>query len=247
MPTNEGMNVSDAIDPESTLGDLVTAIPALAAPLDRLGLDYCCGGGRSLAGAVRAADGDLDDVLAILSDAAEDSAGQDREEWATLGPTDLVDHLEVTPHAYLRDSLPRLEALAAKVSSVHGDRHPELIDVHRVVVEIRSDLEPHLLKEERVLFPMIRELASATDAPEFHCGTIANPIRMMGIEHDRAGELLAQLREVTRGYAVPADGCASYDALFRELAAFEADTHLHVHKENNVLFPAVLALETQHS
>jgi regulator of cell morphogenesis and NO signaling len=99
------------------------------------------------------------------------------------------------------------------------------------------------MKEERVLFPMIRELAGATTAPSFHCGSVGNPIRMMLLEHDRAGELLARLRAVTDDYRPPADGCASYRALYRALEELEADTHLHVHKENNVLFPAVLALE----
>jgi regulator of cell morphogenesis and NO signaling len=108
---------------------------------------------------------------------------------------------------------------------------------------LRDDLEPHLMKEERVLFPMIRELADATTAPTFHCGSVANPIRMMLLEHDRAGELLAELRDITNEFQPPEDGCASYQALYHGLAEIEADTHLHVHKENNVLFPAVLALE----
>jgi regulator of cell morphogenesis and NO signaling len=160
-----------------------------------------------------------------------------------MSPAALVDHLESTHHAYLRVALPRLCALADKVASVHGERHPELSEVARLVVELRADLEPHLLKEERVLFPMVRELAGAAVAPEFHCGTLANPIRVMSQEHDAVGELLALLRATTGDYAVPADGCASYAALYTGLAELEADTHLHVHKENNVLFPAVLAGE----
>ena len=99
------------------------------------------------------------------------------------------------------------------------------------------------MKEERVLFPMIRELAAATEMPDFHCGTLRNPISVMLGEHDRAGELLAQLRSLTSDYTPPADGCASYGALFDGLKRLEADTHLHVHKENNLLFPAVVAME----
>jgi regulator of cell morphogenesis and NO signaling len=133
--------------------------------------------------------------------------------------------------------------LAAKVESVHGDRHPELHEVRRLVEAIRADLEPHLRKEEQVLFPMVRELAAATSAPSFHCGSLRNPITVMGIEHDRAGDLLAELRAATRHYRTPEDGCASYRALYAGLAELEADTHLHVHKENNVLFPAALAAE----
>jgi regulator of cell morphogenesis and NO signaling len=159
------------------------------------------------------------------------------------GPAQLVDHLEATHHRYLHGELPRLAALARKVEGVHGDRHPELRRVASTFTELHADLEPHLMKEERVLFPMIRELAGATTAPSFHCGSVDNPIRMMLLEHDRAGELLLELRDLTNGYQPPADGCASYQALYRGLEELEADTHLHVHKENNVLFPAVLALE----
>lgn len=109
--------------------------------------------------------------------------------------------------------------------------------------ELRADLEPHLVKEERVLFPMIRELAMADTAPGFHCGTLADAIRMMLAEHDTVGELLVRLRAVTGNYSVPDDGCASYRALYGSLAEIESDTHVHVHKENNELFPAVLATE----
>ena len=96
-----------------------------------------------------------------------------------------------------------------------------------------------------MLFPMIRELDAATTAPSFHCGTLQNPVRMMRMEHDRAGDLLAELRLAAQGFAVPDDGCASYRALYEGLAALEADTHQHVHKENNVLFPAIVALEAE--
>ena len=111
------------------------------------------------------------------------------------------------------------------------------------MAELRADLVPHLRKEEQVLFPMIRELSTATEAPRFHCGSLRNPIAVMDREHDRAGELLAALRAESGGYRVPADGCASYQALYDGLAELEADTHLHVHKENNILFPAVVAAE----
>jgi regulator of cell morphogenesis and NO signaling len=165
--------------------------------------------------------------------------------WVEMGPTDLVDHIEATHHRYLHDALARLDSLATKVAGVHAGRHRELSRVAVLATDLRADLEPHLAKEEQVLFPMIRELDAADSAPVFHCGTLENPIRMMLIEHDRAGELLAELRDITDGYTVPSDGCASYRALYAGLAELEADTHLHVHKENNVLFPAVLALENQ--
>ena len=110
--------------------------------------------------------------------------------------------------------------------------------------DLRTDLEPHMLKEERVLFPMIRELVGRRRRRRaFHCGTLRNPISVMLGEHDRAGDAPRRLRELTEGYAPPVDACASYEACYRGLAELEADTHLHIHKENNLLFPMVVELE----
>jgi regulator of cell morphogenesis and NO signaling len=227
------------ITPDSTLAELVIARPALAARFDELGLDYCCGGARTLADAADAAGLDLAETLADLDrvPTGADAAPPWRD------PGELVDWIEATHHAYLRDALPRLTALAEKVAGVHGINHPELSEVAALVREIRADLEPHLLKEEQVLFPMVRELVAASTSPTFHCGTLANPIRVMLAEHDTVGDLLARLRRATADHTVPEDGCGSYRALYAGLADLEADTHRHVHVENNVLFPAVLSIE----
>ncbi len=228
------------IDPTLTLGALVNERPELARELERLGLDYCCGGGATLADACASASVDLDVVAAALSSVA---TGSIAPAWSTMGPAELVDHLVATHHRYLWDELPRLSALVAKIVTVHGQRHPELGDVAACFEEVRADLEPHLLKEEQVLFPMVRLLATATTSPSFPCGSLLNPISVMLREHDLVGELLARLRRLTNGYEVPADGCASYAACFAGFAALELDTHLHIHKENNLLFPMVARLE----
>ncbi len=228
--------------PDRRLADIVTAAPGSARVLEAFGLDYCCGGQRRLDQACAEAGADpaaVLDALAALDDGPE-------PDWAAMGPSDLVDHLEATHHAYLHTELDRLAALAVKVADVHGERHPELARVRDTYGELRDDLEPHLMKEERILFPMIRELEAAGGSAAFHCGSLRDgPIAQMMIEHDVAGDLLADLRRLTDGYRVPDDGCASYRALYEGLAELEADTHLHVHKENNVLFPAVTTLEQQ--
>jgi len=157
----------------------------------------------------------------------------------------LVDHLEATHHRYLWDELPRVTVLVDKIVSVHGNRHPELVDVAACFARIRADLEPHLLKEERVLFPMIRELVASSADPSFHCGSLRNPISVMLSEHDAVGAVLAELRRLTDSYTAPDDGCATYAACFAAMAEVEADTHLHIHKENNVLFPLVVRLEAE--
>lgn len=224
--------ISGEVAGELTLGDLVTALPAAARVFERHGLDYCCGGGRRLSAACHEAGIDVGAVLVELATLDAASA----EDWAAMTPLELVDHIEQRHHAYLWRQLPVLAALVSKVADVHGGRHPELDAVAATFEELRADLEPHLEDEERVLFPMIRQLVSSIGWPIADMGD--DPMTVLAAEHDRVGELLARLRTLTDGYQVPTDGCASYRSLYQQLAELEADTHLHVHKENNVLFPA---------
>jgi regulator of cell morphogenesis and NO signaling len=219
-----------------TLGELVAANPVTARVFESYGLDYCCRGDRTLVEAWSAAGLETSDVAAALAELEVD--GDDA--WTELDAAALATHIVETHHRYLHEELPLLDALAAKVLAVHGGRHIELADVRRLVAELCADLEPHLMKEERVLFPAIAALAAGQR--EFPFGTVANPIRVMMMEHDRAGDLLAELRRATSGYAPPADACASYRTLYARLETLEFDTHLHVHKENHVLFPAALRL-----
>ena len=164
-------------------------------------------------------------------------------DWVGLSLTGLVRHLLDTHHRYLHDALPRLEQLAVEVAGVHGANHPELHRVQALVRELRADLEPHLMKEERVLFPLVEQLDAAERLPSLHCGSVRNPVGVMNVEHERTAALLAELREHANGYVVPEDGCDRYRALYAGLAELEADTHLHVHKETNVLFPAAVDAE----
>jgi regulator of cell morphogenesis and NO signaling len=222
-----------------SLGELVTDLPGAARVLERHGLDYCCGGTATLGTACEDAGIDVAEVLAELQRLDAGPA----PEWVGLSAAELVRHIVATHHTYLRAELPRLGALAAKVADVHGERHPELHDVRRTFEALRADLIPHMVKEERVLFPAVAELETATSMPWFPFGTTSGPISVMLREHDAAGELLGRLRTLTDGYRAPADGCGSYRALYDALAELEADTHMHVHKENNVLFPAVARME----
>lgn len=230
------------IDLDMTLAEVVDAHPQLAREFERRGLDYCCGGQQTLGEGCSRRGLDPDTTVAELSAAAEGSV---TAHWTTMTADALVDHLEATHHRYLWDEMPRVTALLDKIVSVHGGRHPELAKIATCFAQVRADLEPHMLKEERMLFPMIRELATSTTAPSFHCGSLRNPISVMLSEHDAVGDLLAALRRLTGGYQSPQDGCASYVACFAALAELEADTHLHIHKENNVLFPLVVRMESE--
>lgn len=225
------------ITPDMTLGDIVTANPSLAPELQRRGFDFCCHGGRSLAEAAAELDLDPNVVATELSAAGGD---EPPAEWASLRPVELIDHIVEVHHRYLWDELPRIDALVAKIVSVHGQNHPELTEVRDRFVELRADFEPHLLREEQVIFPALRELAgddvtgSSTADPE-----LDRQIEELTADHEVVGELLEQLRRITDDYTPPADGCATYAETYRALGVLEADTHLHVHKESNVLIPAL--------
>ena len=218
----------------ASLGDIVAARPAAARVFETFGLDYCCNGDRTLEDACTSAGVDLDTVAARLADLDDAPAP-----WTALGMSELAAHIVETHHEYLYEELPLLDALAKKVYSVHGQRHPELAEIADAVFALRADLEPHLAKEELILFPAIKAIEEGER--EFRFGPIDNPVGVMRNDHDRAGELLAKLRELTGGYRVPDDACASYRSLFDRLEELEADTHAHIHKENHTLFPAAIA------
>jgi regulator of cell morphogenesis and NO signaling len=231
------------IDPSVTLADLVTGHPDLAAELEGRGLDFCCGGRRTLAEACESRNLDPDVVARELGERASKTAAVSA--WAHLDAGALTVYIQETHHGYLHAELPRIAALAAKVHSVHGARHHELAAVQSTFAALRSDLEPHLAREEQVLFPMIRRLVADDPAPTSPAVALQGPIARMVQEHDGAGALLEQLRHLTDAYTAPPDGCASYHALYRALERLETDTHLHVHIENNRLFPMVVDRESQ--
>ncbi|HEY3351410.1 MAG TPA: hemerythrin domain-containing protein [Thermoanaerobaculia bacterium] len=154
----------------------------------------------------------------------------------------LIGFILETHHAFTRDAIAALPSLAATVRGRHGEVHPETRAVETLVQRLVDDLGPHLLKEEKILFPYVESLEGpARDASCF--GTVQNPIRMMMREHEAVGEILRELRAVTADYSVPPDACTSFQALYAGLKEFEADLHRHIQLENDVLFPGALALE----
>jgi regulator of cell morphogenesis and NO signaling len=227
------------VDGSHTLADLVTANPGSARVFDRFGLDYSCDGQRTLNDACTTLGIDPGTVTHAVAALGRGASPR----WAHLGPTDLVAHLEVAHHRYLWAELPRLTAVAEQAIGAHGERHPELAEVGRALAELRTELETHLRTEERVLFPMIRDLDDPIIAPAIDREAMRTAMSVLFADHDLVSDLLAELREMTGGYVPCADASASYRALCKGLAAVEADTHLHVHKENNVLFPAVMRAE----
>ncbi len=226
-----------------SVGQLAAENPSLMALFDKLGVDYCCGGDRSLVDACADSGLTVDEVLTAIQEVVASPSTIANDDWTNLDMLGLVDHIEQTHHRYLTEEMPRLAELAYKVVNVHGGNHPELAAIRGVLSSFIADMDPHLMKEERVLFPIVREIAVATEPTSFHCGSVANPIGMMRYEHEQVGEMLAEMRRLSNGYTPPDDACASFEALYEGLAALEADTHQHIHKENNVLFPSAVDRE----
>lgn len=224
------------IDPRTPVGRLVAEQPGRAEVLDRYGIDYCCGGKRPLERACREKALDIEAVVwdLAVADAQADSVETFDAMRATMA--ELVDHIVATHHKYLRRELPRLAAHMSKVATVH-EAHPELIEARDVFAGLKEELEAHMLKEEEVLFPMIKQLEGATVLPQLPCGRVIRPIVVMEHEHAEAGAALARLRALTDGYTPPDWACATYRALLAGLARLESDLHRHIHEENNILFP----------
>lgn len=227
----------------TTVGDWVAQYPHTSRVFESLQIDYCCGGGKSLEAACRERQLDPQQVVEQLEQAIQTS-GPASDDWLTASLSELCDHIEQTHHAYLKTELPRLDGIIAKVVNAHGPLHPELSEVQETFAALRGELEPHMFKEEMVLFPAIRAVEQAESLPSFPFGTVANPIRMMEHEHDIAGDALAAIRRLTVDYQVPGGACNTYRAMLSGLAELEADLHQHIHKENNILFPRAKELES---
>jgi regulator of cell morphogenesis and NO signaling len=227
----------------TTIGQLVTERPSRARVFESFGLDYCCGGHQPLKEACQAKGINPQTVLNILNLLDERNSEPERD-WSKATMTELCDHIEQTHHAYLRRELPRIEQLIAKVVNAHGAKHAHLAPLQQTFAGLKQELDFHMMKEERVLFPICRALdANPDEPPAMHCGTVDNPIRQMIHEHDDAGNALATMRQLTSGYTLPPDACNTYRTLYDALAELENDLHRHIHKENSILFPRASATE----
>ena len=234
------------LDATTTVRDIVAGDYRAAAVFERHGIDYCCGGGRTIAEASAVADVPAERVLSDLGNLNGAAAGLPPR-FASWSQAFLVDYILANHHAYVRAALPAILAHAQKVADKHGARHPEMIDVARTFADVAAEMTHHMMKEEQILFPYVKSLAAqvASGCPvgPSPFGTVANPIRMMEAEHESAGGAMRRIRELTGGYAPPDDACTTYRVTLAELEEFERDLHQHVHLENNILFPRALEME----
>ena len=223
------------------IGDIVAKDFRAAAVFQRFGIDFCCGGARSVNEACRKASIDPGAVVGALN--ALQPADESVDDASTWSLDLLVTHIVDTHHAYIRSSGPAISSYLEKLVKVHGARHPELSRVAATFNHIHQELMPHMMKEEHVLFPYVTELAKGVTSASSPFGTVENPIRMLEREHEEVGEAMRLIRELTNDFTPPSDGCTTYRVCFAELERFELDLHRHVHLENNVLFPKAVVLE----
>jgi regulator of cell morphogenesis and NO signaling len=232
--------------PVMTIREIVANDYRTAAVFERHGLDFCCGGCKTIEESCREHGIDSGTLLRELDDVltASAAAAPAYNKWDAVT---LIDYIVSVHHGYVRDAIPRLVQHTQKIAEVHGARRTELAHVARLVGRVAAEMHAHMEKEEQVLFPYIREVEEAghagRPAPPAPFGTVRNPIRAMESEHEFVGDAMAEIRQLTDGYRPPEGACATYELCLRELAGFERDLHAHVHLENNVLFPKAVALE----
>jgi len=237
------------LDVTRTVRELAMEIPNATRAFERLGIDYCCGGSKSLRDACVHAHVAVEDVLRALEQGGhfEQTPETNLPDFTTGTLADLIEHILTTHHVYVKQELPRLHQLLNKVASVHGKNHPELSQIQQTFQGMSAELISHMMKEEHILFPHIVALEEAVThgqpQPRPVFGTVSNPVHMMELEHDSAGAAFKEISTLSANYTAPEDGCFSYKTLYAALKEFEMDLHQHVHLENNILFPRAIKLE----
>jgi len=227
---------------DRTVGQIVADSPRTSIVFERYGIDYCCAGKipfeeacarRGLDAAVVASE-----IVALRSHADVTEVN-----WTQRPLSELIDHIIAGHHDYLRENLPRIDQLVERVVRAHGERDPRLGALRDAFGTFCKDIDSHMAKEEQILFPLVRAIGHGKPAADNHCGSVANPIGVMEAEHDAAGDLLLQMRELTDGYVAPKTACNTYRALLDALEQLESNMHVHIHKENSILFPRAIAAE----
>ncbi|WP_370478947.1 iron-sulfur cluster repair di-iron protein [Tamlana flava] len=233
---------------QKQIGQFVADDYRTAAVFSRYGIDFCCKGQRTIEEVCNKKDietSQLLDELEVLLNSKTDQT-IDYKSW----PLDLlVDYIEKKHHRYVEEKIPVLLQFLDKLCKVHGERHPELFKINELFKESATDLAAHMKKEELILFPFVKKMVAAKigettiRTPKF--GAVINPIEMMKQEHDNEGERFRQIAQLTNHYSPPQDACNTYQVTYAMLQEFEQDLHLHIHLENNILFPKAMKLEQQ--
>lgn len=250
---------------QSHVADIVSRSPGVSSVFDKYHIDFCCGGAVSLQSACESKGLSPTSVLAEIQESLVNHAPRPKQGISDrLDDNDLkqhdwlheenvntiIDHILDTYHEPLKTEMIRLGNLMNKVVNRHGPNHPELLEMHPISTSLFEELKMHLMKEETILFPYMREiyakwLDDSNPAPRAHCGGVTNPIRVMEEEHEHAGDALKALKSLSHQYTVPEEGCNSYKALYQGLHQLEYDLHRHIHLENYVLHPLSKKMEQE--
>ena len=236
------------ITPDTLVGDIAAAQPASIRVFQQYGIDFCCGGKKPLADVCQEHQVPYEEIAKALAGA---ELPRDDRDWSNASLSALVQHIISRYHETLRRELPRLEAMAAKVNDVHGEKLPETFpQLNGVLRELSEELTSHMGKEEMILFPAVEELEAAKQEARrpmtrFPLGALRMPMAVMEQEHEHAGNLLATLNGLTGSYRTPEWACNTFRGLYAGLEDLERDLHVHIHLENNILFPRAAKLEQE--
>jgi regulator of cell morphogenesis and NO signaling len=235
------------LEKELTVGALVAKDYRKAKVFKQYGIDFCCGGGISVSDACKAYNADFTAVTTALEELDKEPA-QTNQNYQSWPIEKLIDYIESEHHTYVREAIPIVSQFVNKVKAVHGDNKPNVAEIADVFNALAEELQDHLMKEERILFPYLRMMAKAqnnADVQEPPFGSVQNPIRAMENEHDDAGEAIFKIKALTENYNPPKGACATHKVSYAYLKEFMDDLMKHVHLENNVLFPKALELEKE--
>jgi len=230
-----------------SIGKFVADDYRTAAVFQNYGIDFCCRGGKTINEVCESKNISADEMLTKLDDVSKQTNDQniDYKSW----DLDLLtDYIEKKHHRYVEKTIPVLKQFLEKLCKVHGARHPELFDINEEFNISAVELTAHMKKEELMLFPFIKKMAALKNVTVQEKwnpvnGSVQNPINMMMEEHSIEGDRFSKIAELSNNYTAPADGCTTYNVAFEMLKDFEADLHMHIHLENNILFPGAISLE----
>jgi regulator of cell morphogenesis and NO signaling len=236
------------IQENNIIGELVAQDYRAASVFKKYGIDFCCQGNRTIQDACEAKEIDASSVVTDLNEVSRATSKDtiDYQSW----PIDLMaDYIEKKHHRYVEDKTQEIKPYLDKICRVHGEHHPELLEIKEEFNASASELAAHMKKEELILFPIIRKMTKAklenTKVDAAHFGTVKNPIQMMMNEHTVEGNRFRKIEELSNNYMPPLDACNTYRVSFALLKEFEQDLHLHIHLENNILFPKAIEIEKE--
>ncbi|HET6723030.1 MAG TPA: iron-sulfur cluster repair di-iron protein [Chitinophagaceae bacterium] len=229
-----------------SLAQIVNSNHKAASVFEKYHLDFCCKGKRSLEQACTEQQLTVSQITGELENVFANESSTSTIDFDKMNLAQLSDYIVQTHHAYVKNEMPQIYAYLEKVSSKHGERHPELYKIFQTFAAVKEEMEGHMKKEELVLFPRIKELQKMSDGEnanlQLNITYVQSPITVMEQEHDHAGTLLNDIRNFSNDYTPPQDACTTYRLCFAALKAFELDLHEHVHLENNILFPKAIGL-----